>query len=88
MLVGMVTLRPGPAAVGATQRTSSSTVIEAVPQQQFLYPETPWTPEAPASSTWPYESRGAGPAGPPGVKRPDRLSAPEGWTYDPPRTTR
>ncbi|HWY73422.1 MAG TPA: hypothetical protein VNW98_07250 [Burkholderiaceae bacterium] len=31
---------------------------------------------------WPFESATPASAGAPGKKRPDRLSAPEGWTYE------
>ena len=31
---------------------------------------------------WPYEAKAPGAGAPPGRARPDRLSAPEGWSYD------
>jgi hypothetical protein len=41
-----------------------------------------WPGQADQALTWPFES-GTRTRDPPGAKRPDRLSGPDGWTYDP-----
>jgi hypothetical protein len=47
--------------------------------------EANWEPAAAPQAdppTWPFESGTPAPARPPGAGRPDRLSAPDGWTYE------
>lgn len=38
--------------------------------------------QADEALTWPFESGTRAHEGIPGLRRPDRLSAPDGWTYD------
>ena len=45
--------------------------------------DSAWPGKADEALTWPFESGTAALDRIPGPKRPDRLSAPEGWTYDP-----
>jgi hypothetical protein len=42
-----------------------------------------WPGQADQALTWPFESGTPGRERPPGAGRPDRLSGPDGWTYDP-----
>jgi hypothetical protein len=45
--------------------------------------EAPPPPAVPATAAWSFEAATPQPRGGLGRKRPDRLSAPEGWTYEP-----
>jgi hypothetical protein len=42
-----------------------------------------WPGQADQVLTWPFESGTLAREHPPGASRPDRLSGPDGWTYDP-----
>ena len=45
--------------------------------------DSAWPGQADEALTWPFESGTPAYEHVPGPKRPDRLSAPDGWTYDP-----
>jgi hypothetical protein len=50
--------------------------------------DSTWPGRADEASTWPFESGTPAHEHAPGPKRPDRLSAPDGWTYAPPAEQR
>lgn len=92
-LVAMGGFAAGALLVGwvAFERSSSGTAESAqipipphAPQPAVELPVTPiqaWHPSA-VSGPWNFEAATPEPRGWPGRKRPDLLSAPEGWTYD------
>jgi hypothetical protein len=61
--------------------TSNSVLHEARPTVNTLDDNRQWPILGEPFSAWPFESATPAPAQVPGKKRPDRLSAPEGWTY-------
>jgi hypothetical protein len=82
LLVGTVALTPRPTPTGdllgiAVASSSSHDVARVEPVSTYA-------PDRLAvAGPWPFESASpAASAGAPGKTRPDRLSAPEGWTYE------
>jgi hypothetical protein len=74
----------------ALQQTPSSEAAESpsLPVNELQAPRVEPIPadiagRATVSGPWVFESAPAAPARDPGKNRPDRLSAPEGWTYAP-----
>lgn len=63
---------------------SPRALVSSAVAQQAPRIETNWM-QAPdrlaVAGPWPFESAAPAPAKAPGKMRPDRLSAPEGWTY-------
>ena len=81
VLMGLVALtrQPGPvAAVSPRLPASNLAPSDVAPTPTMPYGSRAWSTQA-ESSPWPFESA-SGPARAPGPKRPDRLSAPDGWT--------
>ena len=73
---------PSPAvgeAARAPQPAAAAHDPASVPMLIQQGSELPMRADPPA---WPYEAKAPTPAAPPGRTRPDRLSAPEGWSYD------
>jgi hypothetical protein len=83
-LMGLVAFVRQPAPiVGDTGRapTSKAPARDAVSTPMMIEPGRPW-PSPAEPFPWPFESATPASAPTPGKKRPDRLSAPEGWTYE------
>lgn len=81
VLMGLVALTrpPGPvAAVSPRLPASNLAPSDVAPTPTISYGSRAWSTQA-ERSPWPLESA-SGPAHAPGPKRPDRLSAPDGWT--------
>lgn len=82
LVMGLVAFARHPMpSVAESTRTPAST---SIPHDMGSPATAPyWERTSPSQAEpfpWPYE--GAAPARPPGANRPDRLSAPDGWTYD------
>jgi hypothetical protein len=82
LVVGLMAFGTNPdASAGESLRVPVASRVE----QDTARVETAWTyiADRPAvAGPWPFESAPHAPLGAPGKARPDRLSAPEGWTYD------
>jgi hypothetical protein len=81
LLFAALPFGPGPASAAdapVRYEASDQVVRDALPPE--------WIPETPAptsvSGPWHFESAEPNRSAAPGKVRPDRLSAPEGWTYD------
>jgi hypothetical protein len=81
LLVGTVAFAPHPTPTDDSLRigvTSSASQYAARIEATSTY-----APDRLAvAGPWPFESAASAAAGAPGKMRPDRLSAPEGWTYE------
>lgn len=83
LLTGLVafTRHPVPIATESPRTPASNLAPNDVVQTPTTpYGDRAWPNQA-EPFPWPFEA--AGPARAPGAKRPDRLSGPDGWTYDP-----
>ncbi len=84
LAMALVTSGPGPAPVVGEAAHAPAAVAAAhdpasVPMLIEQGSELPMRADPLA---WPYEAKAPAPAAPPGRTRPDRLSAPEGWSYN------
>jgi hypothetical protein len=79
LLVGVIALDQAPASQAAESHSLAmpSAAARQAPRIEVASPQIP----AQAAAPWPFESTASAPARDPGKNRPDRLSAPEGWTY-------
>jgi len=83
VLMGLVALTRHPVPIAtesprtATPNLAPNDVFQA---PTTLYRDRAW-PDQAEPFPWPFES--TPPARAPGAKRADRLSGPDGWTYDP-----
>lgn len=71
-----------PAAVPMASRAASTQGAERSSATDPDQAQQAWLPGASTAAPWPFEQRAPGPQAAPGKKRPDRLSAPEGWPFD------
>lgn len=78
LVVGTVALVRDPAPAEQSARTPVSNAMprEPVPMATTIEGGKNW-PADPGPAAWPFESATRAPAPPPGLNRPDRLSAPE-----------
>jgi len=76
--------RPPTTITGESARVplSNSVLHEVGPTVNPLDDNRQWPILGEPFSAWPFESATPASAQAPGKKRPDRLSAPEGWTYE------
>ncbi|HWY73058.1 MAG TPA: hypothetical protein VNW98_05410 [Burkholderiaceae bacterium] len=84
LTVGLLALtRPAAPIAAETARlpASSGVLRDAVPTTAVVDRDRSWSPQA-DPFPWPFESATPRPVRAPGSNRPDRLSAPEGWTHD------
>ena len=79
LVVGVIALDQAPASMAAESHSLAmpSAAARHAPQIEVASQGLP----AQAAGSWPFESTTGAPARDPGKNRPDRLSAPEGWTY-------
>jgi hypothetical protein len=85
LVAGVVALAPHSAS-GSNASARISAELGAPPSAAGPPPastEAPPPPAVPATAAWSFEAATPRPRGGLGRKRPDLLSAPEGWTYDP-----
>ena len=90
LVVGLVALirHPLPVAADSLALPMSSAVSHDATKDEnrtagALNSDRLWPGQADEVLTWPFESGTRAPEHPPGRKRSDRLSGPDGWTYDP-----
>jgi hypothetical protein len=84
VVVGLLALARHPASTTEDSvriPASNTGAHEEVPAPTLITRDREWPPPA-EPFPWPFESSTRGSASVPGKKRPDRLSAPEGWTHD------
>jgi len=79
LLAGLISLEQTPRSEAAESPSLPAASIEA-PRAEPIPVEVP-SRAAPVVVPWVFESATAAPARDPGPTRPDRLSAPDGWTY-------
>jgi hypothetical protein len=85
LVVGLLALvrHPAPAAGESARMPASGTVLhEADPASTIMTRDTEW-PSRGEPFPWPFEATTPASAVAPGRNRPDKLSAPEGWTQGP-----